>query len=81
MSNEEQIRDDIEKTDNDEPVEPVQETIIEQEFQPVKTNIKVKATPNIKITKDPVEPITEEPEPIKEKYEPVVEEQFLKQQT
>ena len=59
MSDDDPTRDEIDKIVNDEPVqEPVQE-----EIKPVvsaKPKAKAKATPNIKITKEPVEPIKEE---------------------
>ena len=64
---EEQTRDEIEELVNDEPAiqEPVQEAVIEtiwgEEAKPVKAKPKAKtiAKPNIKITKEPVEPIKE----------------------
>ena len=72
MTDEEQTRDEIEETVNDE--EPVQETIIEtiteEKVKPViKAKSKAKAKPKIKITKEPIEPI----EPIVEEAVPVVE--------
>ena len=60
-------RDEVEEIVNDEPgQEPVQAaaigTIIEEGIKPVKakSKAKAKATTKVKITKEPVEPITEE---------------------
>ena len=72
MSDEEQARDEIEEIAiNDEPVDSVQETVIEEEAKPVKAKPEAKAQPKTKITKEPIEPI----EHIKEEeHEPIVEE-------
>ena len=73
MSDEEQTRDEIEEILNGEPVEFVQEPIVDEEVKPVvKAKPKEKKTkPTIKITKEPIEPIKEEgPEPsVEEKPE------------
>ena len=59
-----ETRNEIEEIVNDEPVqEPVQKPVQEEKVKPVKAKPKAKskAKPNIKITKEPVEPT----EPIK----------------
>ena len=71
MSDDE-TREEIEEIVNDGPVqEAIVETILEEEAKPVKAKPKAKATPKIKITKGPVEPI--KVEVIKEEPEPIVE--------
>ena len=61
MSDEEQTRDGTGELVNEEPPvqEPVQEAVAETilEAKPVKAKSKSKAKPNIKITKEPAEPI------------------------
>ena len=70
---EEESREQIEDIANNE--EPVKEAVIEpiieeEEVKPKpKPKARSRAIPNIKITKEPVEPVIEEP------VEPIVEEQ------
>ena len=76
MSGDEQTRDEIEETVNDEPVQKaVAETIQEEEIKPVKAKpkAKAKAKPKIKTTKEPVEPI-ESAEPVEPESLVAVEE-------
>ena len=74
MSDDDQTRDEIEETVNDEPV---QEPVQEEEIKPVKAKFQAKAQakPKIKIIKEPVEPV-ESVEPVEP--EPVIKEEKLK---
>ena len=71
-----ETRDEIEEIVNDGPVqEPVQRFVQEEEVKPVKakSKAKAKAKPKIKITKQPVEPVTSV-EPVEPESSVAVEE-------